>query len=172
MKRAPFCALLIGLWSVHATGFADPADATEAAHPDARAQIDFILDNPLPESEYAESDRCVFPNTYRSVEILDGKHLLFWSQRRGVAWLNQLRYECIGLRKDAILVFDMRGRSLCDMDSFQGSPRYGGMAIAMSTHCMLGHFETISEDQAAALRIALERQAQTPAPTPKTPDAE
>ena len=172
MKGAPLCALLIGLASVHATGIADPVDATEAPPPEARSPIDFILDNPLPESEYAESNRCVFPNMYRSVEILDDKHLLFWGQRGGVVWLNQLRYECFGLQKDALLVFDMRERSLCDMDSFHGTPRYGGLAMALSTHCMLGHFETISEDQAAALRDALARHARTPASKPKAPDAQ
>ena len=112
MKEAPAWALLIGLVSVQSTGFADPVGATEAARPDVHAQIDFILDNPLPESEYAESARCVYPNMYRDVEVLDEKHLLFWGQRGGVVWLNQLRSRCIGLTRDALLVFKMRARSL------------------------------------------------------------
>ncbi len=171
MKGAPLWALVIGFWSVHATGFADPVDAPAAAAPNVAAQIDFILDNPLPESEYAESKRCVYPNTYRSVEILDGRHLLFWGYR-GVVWLNQLRFECIGLKRDALLSFEMRERSLCDMDNFQGAPRASGAAASFATHCMLGHFETISEDQAETLRIALARNAQSPAPKPKAPNAQ
>ncbi len=171
MKGAPLCAFVIGLWSVHATGFADPADASTASPSNGAAQIDFILDNPLPESEYAEKKRCVYPNTYRSVEILDARHLLFWGYR-GVVWLNQLRFDCHGLRRDAVLFFEMRERSLCDMDNFHGAPRAGGAAASFATHCMLGHFETISEDQAETLRIALARNAQSPAPKPKAPDGQ
>ena len=167
MKRAALWASAIGLASVHANGFADPAvvDDAPAVLSSTRAQIDFILDNPLPESEYAESKRCVFPNTYRSVEILDSKHLLFWGYR-GNVWLNQLRLDCSGLRKDALLVFEMRERTLCDMDSFHGTPRGSGM-VQFAAHCTLGHFETISEDQAAALRVALARHAESPTPKPK-----
>ena len=170
MKGAALSALAIALASLHANGFADPVDGTDApAAPPRTSQIDFILDNPLPESEYAESKRCVFPNSYRSVEILDTKHLLFWGYR-GNVWLNQLRFDCLGLSKDALLVFEMRERTLCDMDSFHGTPRYSGMA-PFAAHCMLGIFETISEDQAAALRVALARHAQTPAPTPTSKTA-
>ena len=171
MKGARLWAFAVGFWSVHATGFADPVDATAAAPSRVAPEIDFILDNPLPESEYAESKSCVYPNTYRSVEILDGRHLLFWGYR-GVVWLNQLRFECIGLKRDAVLIFEMRARSLCDMDNFHGAPRTGGVAAAFATHCMLGHFETISEDQAAILRVALARYAQSPAPKPKAPDVQ
>lgn len=168
MKGAPLWAFVIGLWSVHATGFADPADASAASASNVTAQIDFILDNPLPESDYAQSKRCVYPNAYRSIEILDGRHLLFWGDR-GVVWLNQLRFECPGLKRDAVLIFDMRDRSLCDMDNFDGAPRAGGVAASFAAHCMLGHFESISEDQAETLRIALSRNAQSPAPKPKAP---
>lgn len=166
MKGAPRWAYVIGLWSVHPTGFAEPVDASAS---NVAAQIDFILDNPLPESEYAESKRCVFPNAYRSIEILDGRHLLFRGDR-GAVWLNQLRFECSGLRRDDVLTFDMRDRSLCDMDSFRSSPRSAGPATFFSGHCVLGHFEAISEDQAETLRIALARKAQSPAVKPKTPD--
>jgi len=167
MKGVAPWALAVALASVHASGIADPGTvvADPAPPSSARAQIDFILDNPLPESEYAESKRCVFPNTYRSVEILDSKHLLFWGYR-GNVWLNQLRLDCSGLRKDALLVFEMRERTLCDMDSFHGTPRGSGM-VQFAAHCTLGHFETISEDQAAALRVALARHAESPTPKPK-----
>jgi len=172
MKRAALWASAIGLASVHANGFADPAVVADAPAvlSSTRAQIDFILDNPLPESEYAESKRCVFPNSYRSVEILDTKHLLFWGYR-GKVWLNQLRFECLGLRKDALLVFEMRERTLCDMDGFQGTPRSGGMGVPFAVHCLLGNFEAISEDQAEALRVALARHAQSPTPTPTSAPA-
>ncbi len=174
MKRAALWALAVGFASVHGNGLADPAVVADApaASSSTPAQIDFILDNPLPESEYAESKRCVFPNSYRSVEILDTKHLLFWGYR-GNVWLNQLRFECLGLRRDALLVFEMRERTLCDMDSFQGMPRSGGLGVPFAVHCLLGNFETISEGQAEALRVALARRAQstiptsTPAPSPQ-----
>ena len=66
------------------------------AHADIDAQVDFILDNPLPESDYHSSDRCINSDSYRKVEVLDERHLLFLG-RRGVVWLNQLRYACAGL---------------------------------------------------------------------------
>ena len=172
MKGLALSIVAIAIASMHANGFADPAEGAEspAAPSSAQSQLAFILDNPLPESEYAESKRCVFPNSYRSVEILDGRHLLFWGYR-GNVWLNQLRAECLGLRKDSLLVFELRERTLCDMDSFSGTPRSATMS-PFAVHCMLGDFETISEVQANALRVALERHAQSPTPAPKATSEE
>jgi hypothetical protein len=166
MKGLALSVLAIAIASLHANGFADPAEAADVPAPPSsvQAQLAFILDNPLPESEYAEAKRCVFPNAYRKVEILDGRHLLFWGFR-GNVWLNQLRAECLGLRKDSLLVFELRERTLCDMDSFRGTPRSNTMS-PFAVHCMLGTFETISEVQATALRVALERHAQSPTPAP------
>ncbi len=72
---------------------------------------------------------------------------MFWGYR-GNVWLNQLRAECLGLRKDSLLVFELRERTLCDMDSFHGTPRSAARWSPFAVHCMLGNFETISEVQA------------------------
>ena len=94
--------VLLAFWFASATSFADPVDAPESAHADVDAQVDFILDNPLPESDYHSSDRCINSDSYRRVEVLDDRHLLFLG-RRGVVWLNQLRYACAGLGGGGVL---------------------------------------------------------------------
>jgi hypothetical protein len=139
---------------------ADVAAPVSNAPPDADAQLAFILDNPLKESDYARHERCLFPRTYRSVEILDKRHLLFVGTRDDL-WLNQLRVDCIGLRKDSMLVFEVREQSLCDMDSFRSAPRNGGMTGEFGAHCTLGHFEPITPAQADFLRDAFSKRATT-----------
>jgi hypothetical protein len=170
MKVGAVCVWGLAFWSVHAIGVADPGGAPESTKNDLNAQVSFILDHPLPESEYSESNRCVFTYNYESVEILDSRHLLFVG-RRGNFWLNQLRSECLGLRKDALLIFEARDRSICDMDGFRGGQRYGS-AAEFAAHCMLGHFESISQAQADLLRDALSRPVDRIAQEPKAPEDE
>jgi hypothetical protein len=163
--------VLLAFWLASATSFADPVEAPEPTHADVDAQVDFILDNPLPESDYVDSNRCINSDSYRKVEVLDDRHLLFVG-RRGVVWLNQLRYACAGLGSGGVLVFEMRDRNLCEMDGFSSAPGSTGDAVRGTTnrvgpaapgiHCMLGHFEEITEAQAGALRTALPVRAHMP----------
>ena len=131
--------------------------ASSIAYADANTRLAFILDNPLQESDYARAERCLFPRTYEAVEILDKRHLLFVGFRDKM-WLNQLRVECVGLRKDSVLIFEAHEPSLCDMDSFHSAPR-GAMSGEFGAHCTLGHFEPITPAQADQLRIAFARRA-------------
>jgi hypothetical protein len=171
MKTGASSICVLAFWSFHQIGFADPGDAAASPAP-LNAQIDFILDHPLPESEYSQSDRCVYTNEYDAIEVLDSRRLLFRG-RRGAYWLNQLRSECHGLSRDGVLILDGRGRSVCDMDSFRSVPR--GAVVQMSDlsgaqfgmSCMFGHFEAISEAQAMVLRDALSKPAYVPAQKPK-----
>ena len=151
------------LWLTAATSVADPVDPPEPLHADADvdAQLDFILDNPLSDSDYVSVQRCINSDTYRKVEVLDERHLLFLG-RRGAVWLNQLRYACLGLRGDGVLVFQMRDRNVCDLDGFSSVPSSGGPS-ALGVRCMLGRFEEITEAQADVLRKALKARARTPA---------
>jgi len=128
-------------------------------HGDAKAQVDFILDNPLKESDYERLDRCLYPRSYESVEILDARHLLFIG-RRDMVWLNQLHFDCVGLRKDSVLVFEMQQGSLCELDRFHGAPRFA-LPGDFSAHCTLGRFEPITGAQADVLRDAFSRTART-----------
>ncbi len=164
--------VLLAFWLASATSFADPVEAPEPTHADVDAQVGFILDNPLPESDYVDSNRCIDSDSYRKVEVLDDRHLLFLG-RRGVVWLNQLRYACAGLGSGGVLVFQMRNRNLCDMDGFssdgpgsstdtvRGTTSRAG-PTAPGIRCMLGHFEGITEAQAGALRTALPAHAHMP----------
>ncbi len=162
---------LLAFWFAFDTSLADPVDAPEPARADVDAQVDFILDNPLPESDYVESNRCINSDSYRKVEVLDDRHLLFLG-RRGVVWLNQLRYGCAGLGGGGVLVFQMRNRNLCDMDGFSSVPGSGGDVVrgtinrggptATGIRCTLGHFEEITEAQAGMLRKALPARKHTP----------
>ena len=71
-----------------------------------------------------------------------------------------------------MLIFEMRDRNVCDLDGFSSVPSSGGHASAMGIHCMLGHFEQISEAQAGVLRQALKARAhtRTQKKPPKTPE--
>lgn len=131
--------------------------AAPPAADDAAAQLQYILDNPLKESAYTDSDRCLFGRTYRSVEILDRRHLLFVGSRDD-RWLNQLRMDCVGLRSDSVLIFDMRDHGLCDLDGVRGVPRNASFGGDFVAHCTLGKFERITPAQADQLRMALSKR--------------
>jgi hypothetical protein len=173
MNAGSVRVVLLAFWFAFDTSLADPVDAPEPERADVDAQVDFILDNPLPESDYVDSDRCISSDAYRKVEVLDDRHLLFLG-RRGVVWLNQLRYACVGLGGGGALVFQMRSRNLCDMDGFSSVPGSAGDVTrgtinragpaAPGIRCMLGHFEEITEAQAGVLRKALPARKHTPTP--------
>jgi hypothetical protein len=171
MKTGASLICVLAFWSFYQIGFADPGDAAASRTP-PNEQIDFILDHPLPESEYAQSERCVYTNEYDAIEVLDTRRLLFRG-RRGTFWLNQLRSDCLGLTRDAVLILEKRNRNVCDMDSFRSVPRRAVVQISdlgssqFGMSCMLGHFELITEAQAMVLRDALSRPAYLPAQMPK-----
>jgi hypothetical protein len=165
--KAAACFLILLALSIrsHAGDAGAPplAPSDDAQSPpanDAKSQLDYILDNPLQESDYGRRDRCLFPERYRSIEILDSRHLLFIGNRDAV-WLNQLRFNCVGLKRDSLLVFEVRDRSLCELDSFHSTPRNAGFSGEFGVHCTLGHFEPISETQADVLRNTLSRGEQS-----------
>lgn len=171
MKTGASSICVLAFWSFHQIGFADPADTAASPTP-LNAQIDFILDHPLPESEYSQSDRCVYSNEYDAIEVLDSRRLLFRG-RRGAFWLNQLRSECLGLTRDGVLILEARSRSVCDMDSFRSVPRSALVQMSdlasaqFGMSCMLGHFEAITEAQAMVLRDAFSKPTYLPAKKPK-----
>jgi len=155
--KAAHVLIVLALGSI-ASNAADVAEPASNTPGDADAQLAFILANPLKESDYSASDRCLFQRTYRSIEILDRRHLLFVGSRDDL-WLNQLRVDCIGLQRDSVLVFEMRQGSLCDLDNFRGVARNAPGGEFGNAHCTLGHFERITPQQAGQLRIALAKHA-------------
>jgi hypothetical protein len=157
--KAAYVSLALTFGSI-ASNAADVAAPVSSASHDAASQLAFILDNPLKESDYGRNERCLFPRTYESVEILDKRHLLFVGNRDAM-WLNQLRNDCVGLRKDSLLIFEVREQSLCDADSFRSAPRNSALSGEFGVHCTLGHFEPITPAQADLLRDAFAKRATT-----------
>jgi len=154
--------LCILLWaSGAAPGAAEPSQL------DRDAQL--ILDEPLPESAYSRGVRCLPLRGYRSVEVLDASHLLFWGSRDRV-WLNQLRSPCHGLTDEKILRFDVRGSSLCAMDTFQGFDR--SSSLLSTSLCSLREFEPLTPQQARQLSVWLVQQQGKSVVLPPAPPVE
>src|SRR5262245_21777572 len=145
------------------------ADVPPPSSGNLDTDVQMILENTLPESAYTAKLRCLTRGSYRSVEVIDTGHLLFWGCS-GHVWLNQLHPPCIGLAKDQILKFQMNGPSVCELDRFQGFDRYGqaGGIVAM---CGLQSFEVVSEAQAKQLRDMLRRGARSVAKVPPAPSS-
>jgi|GEM_PF-1416523 hypothetical protein len=169
MKTGSACALVFAFWSAHAISFAESLDASTSSPADLDAQVASILDNPLPESDYVQAQRCLPSGINEHVDVLDSRHLLFRGNR-DVFWLNQLRFNCVGLTDDTILVFDVRDRRLCDMGGFRSVPRNGSMGADFGVSCTLGRFEPITQAQADQLRIALARGAHSPLASKAAPN--
>jgi len=150
--------------------FADTPAATSPPAGNLDSDIAMIIDNTLPETAYSAKQRCLGRGAYRSVEVIDQGHLLFWGSG-GRVWLNQLRPPCIGLAPDQVLKFQMTGPSLCELDRFEGYDRYASAGIVAI--CGLQRFEEVTQEQAKQLHDMLRRRAHSaatnvPPPQPKT----
>jgi hypothetical protein len=163
MNGAVVCLAIVAS-SLATMGFADAPPANRPPSGNLDSDVETILDNLVPETKYSEKLRCLNLGTYRSVEVLDPGHLLFWGNG-GRVWLNQIRPACIGLTKDLILKFKMNGTSLCELDRFEGLDRNGQIG-AITAMCGLQRFEAITEDQAKQLRDTLRRRVHTAAHIP------
>ena len=139
-----------------------PADASlagerDASGPEARIDVETILNNPLDPSEYQDATRCISSRSYRRIDVLDEFNLLFVGRRK--TWLNRLRTRCPGLEQNMIIYVSQRSSRVCTHDHFRGAEP-GGFGLPTPT-CVLGDFESIDEGQEEGLRDAIvsERQA-------------
>ena len=123
--------------------------------PEPLSVEDILASAPRPE-DYTDSLTCLHRDAYEDVEVINRELVLFHG-RRGKVWLNRLRQPCIGLRTDDALMFDMRNSRLCDLDTFSSIDVFRGPLERGSARCGLGKFETISPEQAAALKEGLSR---------------
>ncbi len=123
--------------------------------PEPLSVEDILASAPRPE-DYSESVTCLHRDAYVEIEVINREFLVFHG-RRGKAWLNRLRRPCIGLHPGDALVLDMRDSRLCDLDTVSGTKPLGGSFERTSARCSLGKFETISPEQAAALKEGLSR---------------
>lgn len=126
----------------------------EPAAESAPLSVEEILAAAPRAEDYGQSTRCLSTNAYMNVDVLDNQTLVFRG-RGGRAWLNRLRRPCIGLRRDDALRFELHENRLCSLDSFTGIDAFMGSLERGSAICSLGEFETISREQAAALKEAL-----------------
>ena len=129
-----------GVWAEDAHGGAGQANY----------DVDAILREASPASDYSDAQNCITASNYRSIKVLDDHHLLF-EGRRGI-WLNRLRHRC-PLGGDVLLVVERSSTRLCDLDRVGGHDRFGNHG--WRGHCTLGKFEKIDPQQAAALKESL-----------------
>lgn len=112
-------------------------------------------------SEFSETERCLSPNQFRHVRILDDRHILF-EGRKGKFWLNTLPVRCPGLDRSSVLRMDrLTGRgSLCRLDSFAvydwlDWPWYRRWPWSSGPKCAMGDFQPVNEVQVQALKDAI-----------------
>jgi hypothetical protein len=122
--------------------------------------IQDILNTPLATEDYSpDASRCLSNHEYRSVDVLDDRHVVFRGSGDRL-WVNQLRQRCVGLRRNEVLRFELRNSRVCDLDTFQSLDRGLGFARTSGT-CTLGTFMPVTEDQLEAIEIAVRESKQS-----------
>ena len=112
--------------------------------------VETILTETSPASAYGDLTNCIRSASYRKIEVLDDRHLLFIGRR--AVWLNRLRQRC-RLHGDVIFVIEPSSSRLCDLDRVTGHDRFG--ISSWRGTCILGEFQKIDPQQAAALKEAV-----------------
>lgn len=130
------------------------AQGQENAAVDGEAPLsaEEILANPLQDSDYAKTTRCLSTARYRRVEIVNSQALAFHGRGDDV-WLNMLHRRCIGLRKDMILSIEQTSLRVCARDRVKGMSR--NSFEAAGAVCSLGRFQRVSKPAFDAMRAAL-----------------
>ena len=129
-----------------------PADVDAGIDADADITVEEVLANPLDDSAYANTTRCLATTRYRRIDIVGDAALLFYG-RGDDAWLNVLPFRCPGLRSDMVLSIEQSNFRVCAMNRFRGLPR-GTVQVGTGV-CSLGAFERLSHEQARSRRFAL-----------------
>lgn len=141
MKRALFAVLVLA-------GFGCAAQPERKTPPPT---VDEVLASTLSESDYGKAERCLALSDYDTIRVLDKKHILF-EGRGGKAWLNTLRIECPGLRRNAVLRLDVRNSRICNLDSVTSIEVRRFFVDRLSATCSLGDFIPIPREQAEFLK--------------------
>lgn len=133
--------------STSITGSLDEVPVSERVE-----DLETILTMPLATEDYVEPTRCLSRFKVSSVDIVDKQHVIFFG-RGGKAWLNKLRYSCIGLRRHDIPQFDYRlANKICNLDSFMAVDMgFSGMRRS-SASCVLGDFHPVTREQVILIR--------------------
>ena len=129
--------------------------------------VEKILSEPLDESAYGKTKRCLRSNEYRSFRVLDDRHILF-SGSRGRMWLNVLPHRCSDLRHATTLAIKSVpiGSRICALDTFKAGdwfewpwyrrwPWRWGTSWDAKMSCSLSEFQPVTQTQVAAIDQAL-----------------
>ncbi|MEZ5598952.1 MAG: DUF6491 family protein [Pseudomonadales bacterium] len=130
--------------------------AGKPAEPPAQT-FEEVLSSTLTEDDYGKSARCIAMTDYDAIRVLDSKHLLF----EGLGnrnWLNTLRMDCPGLRKNATLRIDARSSRLCNLDSVTGVEVRRFWMDRISATCSLGNFVPVTDEQAKFMKAEAKRR--------------
>lgn len=91
---------------------------------------------------------CIAPRRVRSVEHVGNHSVLFYLAGNKV-WRSRLRTRCIALRRGVVLSYEPRAGRLCAGDTVKVLDNFGSQLSQVGT-CVLGEFDYLSEEQAAA----------------------
>ena len=141
--------------AISAAAFAAAAQSTEenaAAETEATLTAEEVLANPLDDSDYEQTTRCLSTVRYRRVEIVNGQALAFHGRGDDV-WLNLLHRRCPGLRKGMMLSIEQTSFRVCAGDRITGASRHAIESVGAV--CTLGRFLHVSKQQFEAMRDAL-----------------
>ena len=97
-----------------------------------------------------EGERCISVSRLRSTHAVDDRTILFY-MRGGETYLNQLRYNCPGLKLRNRISYKVMAGRLCSVDVITVLESFGG-GLSPGISCGLGQFYGISEDEARFLR--------------------
>jgi hypothetical protein len=144
-----------------------PAPAPATAPPTAAPAPPTIVDLPVDESTYENTENCISMREIRNHIVLDDRHIVF-ELRRGRYVLSQFKQRCEYLRQqDTIALHAVGGGSrLCALDQVSvlesnmhvgravgGFDNIGGFMVI--GRCFLGPFEEITKEQLGGLRDAV-----------------
>lgn len=97
-----------------------------------------------------EGERCLSTRSIRDTDILSDRTILF-EMRGNEYYLNNLSYECRGLRRAGSFSYQTRAGRLCNVDTIRVIEQIGG-SIREGIGCGLGLFYPITEDEAEFLK--------------------
>ena len=161
--NSPHTLLVAALVTIGSLSGALAQDEADTADPVAAAAEDFSFDR--------EGRSCVRTRAIRSTDILDDRRILF-EMRGGEYYLNNLAYECRGLRRAGSFSYQSTGGRLCNVDSIRVIERVGGLRAGIG--CGLDTFYPITAEEAEFLRAEADRWRGRPRPEIRVenPDAE
>jgi len=111
---------------------------------------------PLSVDGWADSEptNCLYARDVKQFEILDNKHLLLIG-RFDRRWLNRLKTQCAGLRKNMVLNVSRFGSQICANDRITATSRGAVRGEGPTANCLLGQFEPVTLEQVAQLKKSL-----------------